>query len=55
VPFIGSIPIDPEVRKGGDAGVPVVISKPDAEVTAALQKVAKRIATQVSVKAYQNT
>jgi ATP-binding protein involved in chromosome partitioning len=53
VPFIGSIPIDPEVRKGGDAGVPVVISKPDSEVTAALQEVAKRIAVQASMEAHQ--
>lgn len=55
VPFIGSIPIDPEVRKGGDTGVPVVISEPDAEVTAALQNVAKKIAAQVSIKAYQDS
>lgn len=55
VPYIGSIPIDPAVRKGGDAGVPVVISEPDADVTLALRTVARKIAARASIVAYQNS
>ncbi|MBS3752848.1 MAG: Mrp/NBP35 family ATP-binding protein [Anaerolineales bacterium] len=55
VPYMGSIPIDPEVRKGGDEGVPVVISEPDAEVSVALRQVAEKIAGQASKEAYQET
>ncbi|MFO7943342.1 MAG: Mrp/NBP35 family ATP-binding protein [Anaerolineales bacterium] len=55
VPYMGSIPIDPEVRKGGDEGVPVVISEPDAEVSVALCQVAEKIAGQASKEAYQET
>lgn len=51
VPFIGAIPMDPEVRAGGDSGNPVVISYPDAPVAQALRDVAKDIAAKVSVAA----
>ena len=29
VPFLGEVPIFPEIRVGGDQGVPVVVSAPD--------------------------
>ncbi len=29
VPFLGEIPLDPRIRKGGDSGVPIVESDPD--------------------------
>ena len=51
VPYIGSIPIDPEVRIGGDAGIPVVLSHPDSPVSVALIDIAEKIAAQVSVLA----
>ena len=53
VPFIGSIPIDPEVRKGSDAGVPVVISHPETPVSQAFRAIAENIAAKVSVEAYR--
>jgi ATP-binding protein involved in chromosome partitioning len=40
VPFLGEIPIDPEIRKGGDSGVPVVISKPESAAAKAFMKLA---------------
>lgn len=49
VPFLGSIPIDPRVRKGGDLGVPVVISDPDAPVSQALDELTEQIAARTSV------
>jgi len=51
VPYIGSIPIDPEVRIGGDAGIPVVLSHPDSPVSVALIDIAEKVAAQVSVLA----
>jgi ATP-binding protein involved in chromosome partitioning len=40
VPLLGSIPIDPRLREGGDAGVPIVLAQPDAPAAVALRKVA---------------
>jgi ATP-binding protein involved in chromosome partitioning len=51
VPYIGSIPIDPQVRIGGDEGVPVTISHPDSAVTKALTEAAEKIAAQISIAA----
>jgi ATP-binding protein involved in chromosome partitioning len=53
VPFIGAVPIDPQVRSGGDTGKPVVIEKPESAVGKALRSVAERIAAQISVAASQ--
>jgi ATP-binding protein involved in chromosome partitioning len=53
VPFIGSIPMDPAVREGGDLGVPVVVSRPDSPVALALEHIAKDLAAKVSVAAMQ--
>jgi ATP-binding protein involved in chromosome partitioning len=51
VPFIGSIPLDPAVRVGGDTGKPVTITHPESPVAKALHSVAEHIAAQVSVAA----
>jgi ATP-binding protein involved in chromosome partitioning len=53
VPFIGSIPIDPQVRIGGDSGMPVVLSHPESPVSKALITIAEKIAAQVSIQAYK--
>lgn len=52
VPFIGSIPIDPAVRTGGDNGVPVTLSAPDSPVALALRRMAEDVAAKVSVAAF---
>jgi ATP-binding protein involved in chromosome partitioning len=51
VPLIGSIPLEPSVREGGDTGVPIVISDPDSKVGKALKEVAEDLAAKVSVQA----
>ncbi|HEX9013465.1 MAG TPA: Mrp/NBP35 family ATP-binding protein [Anaerolineaceae bacterium] len=51
VPFIGSIPIDPDVRIGGDAGTPIVISHPESPAAKALDAVAQSLAGLISVEA----
>lgn len=53
IPFIGSIPIDPQVRIGGDAGLPVVLSHPESPVSQALISLAEKIAAQVSIQALE--
>jgi ATP-binding protein involved in chromosome partitioning len=55
VAFIGSIPLDPSVRTGGDEGMPVTISNPDSAVAQALRHVAEDLAAKISVAAVQQT
>jgi ATP-binding protein involved in chromosome partitioning len=49
--FLGGIPIDQNVRIGGDTGKPIVDSHPDSPVAKALTEIAQRIAAKVSVAA----
>jgi ATP-binding protein involved in chromosome partitioning len=53
VPFIGSIPMDPNVREGGDNGKPVILSHPDSPVAQALKAIAEDLAAKISVAALQ--
>jgi ATP-binding protein involved in chromosome partitioning len=50
IPFLGSIPIHPEVRLGGDSGRPIVLEHPDSPVAQILTGIAKRLAQQVSIQ-----
>ncbi|MCK6580595.1 MAG: Mrp/NBP35 family ATP-binding protein [Anaerolineae bacterium] len=49
VPFLGRIPLDAEVRKGGDFGRPISVSQPDSPAGAAFRELAKTVAARVSV------
>lgn len=51
VPFIGAIPMDPQVRHSGDMGTPVIISHPESEASKAILSIAEAIAAKVSVLA----
>jgi ATP-binding protein involved in chromosome partitioning len=53
VPFIGSIPMDPAVRQGGDTGKPVVVEKPESAVAKALFDLAGKVAAKTSMAAVQ--
>jgi ATP-binding protein involved in chromosome partitioning len=46
VPLLGQIPLMPEVREGGDAGTPIVVSRPDSPAGAALIEAARKLAAQ---------
>ncbi len=52
VPFLGEIPIEPSIRRGGDEGVPVVVGEPDSAQAAAFQAVAGELARQLSIQAF---
>ncbi len=47
VPFLGSIPLDPQVRVGGDGGTPIVVSAPDAPAARAFREIADRVTERV--------
>jgi Mrp family chromosome partitioning ATPase len=48
VPFLGKVPIDPEVVNMGDLGMPYIFEKPDTEVSKALLNIAQNIVKQVT-------
>jgi len=43
VPFLGEIPIDSEIRKGGDSGEPIVYSNPDSPSSKAFEEIAEKL------------
>src|SRR5258706_2070303 len=49
--FLGKVPIDQNIRIGGDTGKPIVASHPDSAVAKALKEITEKIAAQVSVAA----
>ena len=50
-PFLGKIPIDQNIRIGGDTGKPIVVSHPDSPVAKALYEITEALAAKVSVAA----
>ncbi len=49
LPFLGAIPLHPEVRVGGDTGAPVVASQPDSLYARELRRIAGALAQRVSI------
>ena len=49
--FLGKVPIDQNVRIGGDSGKPIVVSHPDSPVAIVLQEITQKIAAKISVAA----
>jgi ATP-binding protein involved in chromosome partitioning len=43
VPMLGSIPIDPDTRAGGDAGEPIVVGRPESAPAAAFRRLAAAV------------
>ncbi len=55
VPFLGKIPMQSDVREGGDAGEPIVASKPDSEAAKKLVEISQLVAAQISMTTLANT
>ena len=53
VPFLGEIPLHLRIREGGDSGRPIVVDAPGTAEAEAFMLVARNLAAQVSVIAYQ--
>jgi ATP-binding protein involved in chromosome partitioning len=45
VPLLGQVPIDVRLREGGDSGVPLVVSDPDAPASKELRRIAEQLGT----------
>ncbi len=48
--FLGEIPLEPAVSRGGDAGTPVVVRDPGSKVAEIFARIAADIACQLSVR-----
>lgn len=51
VPFLGAIPMNPNVRVGGDNGQPIIVTDPAADAAQALKAAAEAVAARMSVLA----
>ena len=47
VPLLGQIPLEMETRRGGDAGVPIVVGQPDSAQARAFREVAAAVSARV--------
>lgn len=54
VPFLGRVPLDAEVRKGGDYGRPIVVSMPESPAGQAFIDLAQAVAARISVLMLQS-
>jgi ATP-binding protein involved in chromosome partitioning len=52
VPLLGQIPLDPEIRQGGDEGMPILVRAPGSAQAAAFRGVAGAVAARVSTVAF---
>ncbi|MEX2656321.1 MAG: Mrp/NBP35 family ATP-binding protein [Balneolales bacterium] len=50
VPFLGEVPLEQELREGGDSGKPIVVVNPDALSSLAFSELADRTAQQISIR-----
>ena len=55
VNFLGEIPMDPAVVKGGDEGQPIIVAAPESPVAVAYNEMAGRVAARLSVLAEQGS
>ncbi|MBI5887488.1 MAG: iron-sulfur cluster carrier protein ApbC [Deltaproteobacteria bacterium] len=49
IPLLGKIPLDVEIREGGDAGKPIAVSKPDSANAKAFSEIAGMVAGKISI------
>ncbi len=50
IPYLVTIPIDPEITKSGDAGILIVMSQPESETTRVINRIARTIIKDVSAE-----
>ena len=51
VPFLGRVPLNPEIRQGGDDGVPIMRSNPQSPEAEAFRGIASQVASRISILA----
>ena len=47
IPFLGRIPLDPAIREGGDAGMPIVVANPDSPQSKVFGEIAVALRSQI--------
>lgn len=52
--YLGSVPLDANVRKGGDIGKPVVSSYPESPAAVAFREITQKVAARISVLTLEN-
>jgi ATP-binding protein involved in chromosome partitioning len=50
-PFLGTIPLDPEIVRGGDLGKPIVVAQPEGRHAEAFRKIAEVVAEEAERQA----
>ena len=50
VPMLGKLPLVPELREGGDDGIPITVADPDSESAKLFHHIARRIAVDLKSK-----
>ena len=55
VPFLGEVPIDPQVVIGGDTGAPIVVSHPQSPAAQAFREIAAKVVAQIESGAAGHT
>ncbi len=53
--FLGSVPMDANVRVGGDGGQPAVVAFPDSPAAQAFDEIAQKVAARISVLTLQKS
>jgi ATP-binding protein involved in chromosome partitioning len=53
VPLVGQVPLVPELREGGDIGLPVTVSDPDGEASQAFEAIAKVVADMGAARVFR--
>lgn len=53
LPYLGSVPLDPEVRIGGDAGQPIVVMKPDSPAAQAFARLTQELTARIGLMALE--
>ncbi|MEX1019965.1 MAG: Mrp/NBP35 family ATP-binding protein [Litorilinea sp.] len=49
IEYLGAVELDPEIRKGGDSGHPIVVQAPESPAALQFRALARKIAARVSV------
>jgi len=52
IPFLGEVPLDLAIRQQSDAGSPIVVARPESESAKTLREISRKVAAQVSIRAF---
>ena len=50
VPFLGGIPINPQIREGGDKGIPIIFDIPDSNDASIITEISRSLTEQVNIR-----